>query len=89
MGRDERERGLRVFPNPMNGMFTVQVPPDGGITTIQLIGGMGEVVYEWREQALQKERLILEFPAVASGRYMLRTVGPEMVRYAPVVLTRP
>lgn len=85
----ERERGLRVFPYPSNGMFTVQVPPDGSITTIQLIGGMGEVVYDWRGQTLQKERLILEFPAVASGRYMLRIVGPEMVRYAPVVLMRP
>ncbi len=82
-----RERGVRVFPNPTNGMLTVQVPPDESITTIQLIGGMGEVGYEWREQAL--ERLMLELPAVAPGRYLIRIVGLEKVWSSPVILNRP
>ena len=85
----ERKDVLDVFPDPTDGLFTIRMPGSGStITAVQVIGSLGEVVHEWRGFPLRMEPLTFEFPDVASGRYTLRIVGPDMIRFTPVVLLR-
>ncbi len=60
--------GLRIFPNPSDGLFTLELDGVGGSTSLRLVDASGKAV---REQRITGERSELDLRAIAPGSYML------------------
>ena len=61
---------LRVFPNPSNGKFTVQMPDQSGVAQLELIDLMGKVVRTWTWHRNSTDTS-LDTEGAANGNYVL------------------
>jgi hypothetical protein len=60
---------LQVYPNPVQGRFTLQLPTGSGDATLTLTNALGQVV---RRQAVTGEQATVEVPSLSAGVYVLR-----------------
>lgn len=67
---------LKVFPNPNNGLFNIEIPV-GGKFTAELISTTGQVI-ESREISVNgNEKTQLDYTATPKGAYLLRVNGED------------
>lgn len=61
---------LRVFPNPSNGKFTVQMPDPPGVARLELIDLTGKVVRTWKWHGSSTDTSF-DTEGAANGNYVL------------------
>jgi PKD repeat protein len=65
--------GLRIFPNPTTGQFTIQCDANGN-TIVKILNQLGNVVFETR---INQQKTVLAPPGLAPGIYFIRVIETE------------
>lgn len=79
--------GVKVYPNPTQGLATVVFPIDFPIPpTLYLYDLQGRELKHWHRQWIDKQRCILDLSALPSGAYVLRWQHLEMGQSSIYVL---
>jgi serine protease len=76
--------GFSVYPNPTTGTLRVDVPTGFGLTTVQIINTLGQVV----AQQPGSNGTTLDLTTLAPGVYTLRAQGQRSVLTRSVVVAR-
>jgi hypothetical protein len=72
--------GVRIFPNPHNGVFTIQCPADkpNGMITIEVRDISGKLVYQESLTAAGATiEKTIDLTSLSSGAYILRIVSDK------------
>jgi subtilisin family serine protease len=82
IGMDEEVLGLMIYPNPTNGVFTVEIPSDVTDARVYVYDGIGRLIVEQSVQA-QKERIDLS--PFANGVYRVTLIWDDGARTQSLV----
>lgn len=82
IGMDEEGLGLMIYPNPTNGVFTVEIPSDVSDARVYVYDGVGRLIVEQSAQA-QKERIDLS--PFANGVYRVTLIWNDGTRTQSLV----
>ena len=77
--------GVRVFPNPSTGQFSVELPDVEGLCRLQLLDVAGRVVLQ--EQVQGNATVVLRLPDATRGLYLLR-IESDRVQHTHRVVVR-
>lgn len=75
-----------VYPNPTSGTFTVELPADAGVTSLQVVNHLGQVVHTLRPTAHGQRHFTIDAGACPPGLYMVQiqtrqgTISRKIVR---------
>ncbi len=70
---------IHVYPNPSNGLFTIDVPT---ITTITIVDALGKVVYS---QRLKEGEHLISMQDVKSGIYVLKANSNDQTKIIKLI----
>jgi len=82
IGMDEEGLGLMIYPNPTNGVFTVEVPTEATEAVVYVYDGVGKLIVEQPVQT-QKERIDLS--QYANGVYRVTLIWNDGTRTQSLV----
>jgi hypothetical protein len=76
MGIEDRtEFGALIYPNPSNGVFTLELSEaPGSGTEIKLLNSLGQVIYSSR---LMVQTSYYDFSYLSAGTYFIQVINPE------------
>ena len=66
------EKNIKVFPNPNNGNFTIQLTNFEGPTPIVIFNTIGQKVYTL---TVNTEQQSIALPSVKKGIYMVKAIN--------------
>lgn len=80
------ERGIRVFPNPVNDHLNIDLGETGAYQTIRLIDLQGRVI---REESVPSDQLYLDWKfadrPLVSGVYLMQFIGKQGSKHVQIV----
>jgi len=68
------EQSMKVYPNPNNGIFTLQFTNIESNTQVYIFNALGQKVYE---TSVNGENLQLAFPGIKRGMYLLKAFAGQ------------
>ena len=80
--------GIKVYPNPSNGQFTVQVPQTGNDATITIVDVLGRVVATRNVEETKAKSSAQSFSGIPGGCYVVKVSSGNKSYQMQVVVSR-
>jgi hypothetical protein len=78
------EKQVKVYPNPNNGRFTLQMTNFGVKTEITVFNLIGKVIYH--ATCMDAEKIEIDLPIVSQGIYSVRVVDAVSVKTSKMIV---
>ncbi len=75
--------GMKIFPNPNNGIFTVETPDQTG--TLQVMNAIGQVVYT---EKITQSSHVLNLQSHPNGMYLIKIEGSAGIAIQRIFVVR-
>ena len=79
---------VKVYPNPSNGQFTVQVPQTGNDATITIVDVLGRVVATRNVEETKAKSSAQSFSGIPGGCYVVKVSSGNKSYQMQVVVSR-
>lgn len=89
MGEHDATAGIRIFPNPVRDLLTVDLGTFNGVLEhIQVFGPQGRLLLQQAPGSRMGGRNIVDLASLADGAYLLRLTTDKGVRSERIILAR-
>ena len=75
----QNKGAVKVYPNPSNGRFTIELPEGNTQSTIEIIDIYGRNVKTIKNNAINNNKIPIEFEGLQSGSYLIKIVTEDYI----------